>query len=100
MQKANKEEREKKGKGREGGREKKKNFKKDHINERRGILVVKDINIILRDQPISFSFSNFYFLPLKYFFFYRVGLTRDVSTKPKLVEQGIIKIEIFSRVGR
>ena len=60
-----------------GGREKKKNFKKDHINERRGILVVKDINIILRDQPISFSFSNFYFLPLKYFFF--TGLVLPVT---------------------
>ena len=62
--------------GGRGGREKK-NFKKDHINERRGILVVKDINIILRDQPISFSFSNFYFLPLKYFFF--TGLVLPVT---------------------
>ena len=71
-----KEAREKEGEGRQGGREKK-NFKKDHINERRGILVVRDINIILRDQPNSFSFSNFYFLPLKYFFF--TGLVLPVT---------------------
>ena len=69
---------EKEGEGRQGeeGRGKREK-KKDHINERRGILVVRDTNIILRDQPISFSFSNFYFLPLKYFFF--TGLVLPVT---------------------